>query len=67
GLALVALAWALLPGSTDPGDVPADLVWDFRIRSLGVSALLWAALGATYGALALRASASRDQRAAVTA
>ncbi|MFP5218667.1 MAG: CbtA family protein [Actinomycetes bacterium] len=67
GLAVVALAWVLLPGSSDPGDVPAALVWDFRIRSLGVSALLWAALGATYGALALRAAGSREQRTAVAA
>ena len=65
GLAVVALAWALLPGSSDPGDVPADLVWDFRIRSLGVSALLWSTLGATYGALALRAAPSREPRSPV--
>lgn len=67
GLALVALAWALLPGSSDPGEVPADLVWDFRIRSLGVSALMWAALGATYGALALRVAGADRSRPAVAA
>lgn len=65
GLVLVALAWLLLPGSSDPGDVPADLVWDFRVRSLGVSALMWSALGATYGALALRASSARPERSPV--
>jgi hypothetical protein len=61
GLAVVALAWALLPGHGGEADVPPELLWDFRIRSLGISALLWAALGATYGALTLRRSA-RERR-----
>jgi predicted cobalt transporter CbtA len=60
GLALVTVCWALLPGSADPAEVPADLVWDFRIRSLGVTSLLWLTLGVTYGALALR-QAGRDR------
>lgn len=67
GLGLVALAWTLLPGSTDPGDVPADLVWEFRIRSLGVSALLWSTLGAVYGALTLRVAHATERRTTVTA
>lgn len=61
GLALVATCWAVLPADDDPVEVPATLLWDFRIRSLGVSALLWAALGATYGALSLRQQA-REHR-----
>ena len=60
GLTLVAICWAVLPDYEDPIDVPATLLWDFRIRSLAVTTLLWAALGATYGALALRQQA-RDQ------
>lgn len=67
GLGVVALGWALLPAAADPGDVPADLVWDFRIRSLGVSALLWAALAAAYGLLAVRAARPAGQPAAVAA
>lgn len=67
GLGLVALAWALLPGSTDASDVPADLVWEFRIRSLGLSALLWTALGAVYGALTLRVTHDAERRATVAA
>lgn len=61
GLTLVALCWAVLPSSQDPVDVPATLLWDFRIRSLAVTTLLWGALGATYGALALRQQA-REHR-----
>lgn len=64
GLAVVSLCWAVLPGASDPAAVPATLLWDFRIRSLGVTALLWAALGATYGALALRQQA-REHRPSV--
>lgn len=53
-LAVVALGYALLPGSGDAVEVPATLVWDFRIRSLGVLALLYASLGAIFGLLAGR-------------
>lgn len=46
GLLLVAM-----PGSPDVIDpaVPAQLVWDFRLRSLGGLALLWAATGLGLG------------------
>lgn len=53
-LAAVALCWVVLPDAGDPAEVPATLLWDFRIRSLGIITLLWATLGAVYGALALR-------------
>jgi predicted cobalt transporter CbtA len=41
------LLLVLLPSSPDAIDpaVPAQLVWDFRIRSLGGLALLWASIG----------------------
>lgn len=41
----------VLPGTPDEIDprVPAGLVWDFRIRSLGGLALLWAGLGVGVG------------------
>lgn len=41
----------VLPGSPDTIDpaVPAQLVWDFRLRSLGGLALLWAAIGIGLG------------------
>lgn len=46
GLVLVAL-----PNSPDAIDkaVPAQLVWDFRVRSLGGLALLWATIGLGLG------------------
>jgi predicted cobalt transporter CbtA len=45
------LLLALMPASPDVIDpaVPAQLVWDFRIRSLGGLALLWATIGAVLG------------------
>jgi hypothetical protein len=69
-VAVVALGYALLPSSGDAVDVPATLVWDFRIRSLGVLALLYAALGAGFGLLserAARAPRRTDDREAVSA
>lgn len=61
-LVAVAIGYARLPSSGDPVDVPAALVWDFRIRSLGALVLLWALLGALFGLLAERA----ERRAVAT-
>jgi hypothetical protein len=69
-LAVVAVAYALLPDSGDRVEAPASLVWDFRIRSLGALALLWALLGAAFGLLAERAdrgAAAVPRRAEVVA
>ncbi|SDY49931.1 Uncharacterized membrane protein, predicted cobalt tansporter CbtA [Modestobacter sp. DSM 44400] len=51
GVALVALIVLLLPDSPDaiPADVPAAVVWDFRLASLGQLAVLWASLGLAGG------------------
>jgi predicted cobalt transporter CbtA len=56
GLYVVAGAAALvaMPASPDLLDVPATLVWRFRIASLGGSLLLWAVLGWVLGSLAQR-------------
>lgn len=45
----LALLW-VLPANNDeiPGDV-AGLLWDFRVRSLAASAVLWGVLGAAFG------------------
>lgn len=53
GAVLVAALLVLLPSSPDtvPGDVPADVVWDFRLASLGQLAVLWTTLALTAGAL----------------
>jgi predicted cobalt transporter CbtA len=37
------------------GHAPADLVWDFRLSSLGTQAVLWAGIGCTFGLLGERA------------
>jgi hypothetical protein len=53
GLAVlvVAIGYALLPDNTDPVNAPAALVWEFRIRSLGLLVLLYTGLGAVFAAL----------------
>ena len=55
GALLVTAGYLLLPDSGDAVDLPASVVWDFRIRSLGVLALLYACLGAVFGLLTERA------------
>lgn len=56
--ALVAfgLLLALMPASPDQIDpaVPAALVWDFRLRSLGGLALVWTGFGLLFGLLLTR-------------
>lgn len=64
-VAVVALGWALLPSSGDAVNAPADLVWDFRVRSLGVLLVLYVSLGAVFGALTLRAERRAGGRPAV--
>lgn len=59
--ALVALVVVLFPDSPDrvPADVPAAVVWDFRLASLGQVTVLWAGLGLIGGALVDRLSRLR--------
>ncbi len=51
GAVLLALVLGLLPGNPDtiPADVPAAVVWDFRIASLAQLAVLWTTLGLVGG------------------
>jgi predicted cobalt transporter CbtA len=53
---LVTVALWLLPATPDtvPADVPAALVWDFRIASLAQLALMWAVLATVFGMLRAR-------------
>jgi hypothetical protein len=51
---VTAVGFALLPDIVDPVNAPAMLVYDFRVRSLGLLAMLYASLGAMFGALTLR-------------
>ncbi|MGW2564560.1 CbtA family protein [Streptomyces sp. NPDC001514] len=53
--AVLAVAVAFLPaGDALPEEFPATVLWEFRLASLGVQALLWAALGLILGHLAER-------------
>jgi predicted cobalt transporter CbtA len=57
GLAVVVplgVICALLPPFSDPIQVPANLLWRFRIASLGGNLLLWAVLTVAFGAAAVR-------------
>ncbi|MEU3187126.1 CbtA family protein [Streptomyces sp. NPDC006923] len=53
---VVAVACLVLPANTDAvqPSFPAALLWEFRLASLGVQALLWTAFGLIFGALAER-------------
>jgi predicted cobalt transporter CbtA len=54
----VGIVFVVLPATPDAIDpaVPAELVWDFRIRSLGGLAVLWGGLGLGLGWLLDRAA-----------
>ena len=45
---------AALPPYSDPIDFPANLLWRFRIATLGGNLLLWSVLAVTFGAAAVR-------------
>jgi hypothetical protein len=48
--ATVTVAYVVLPGVHEvPRGYPADLLWSFRLSSLGVQLVLWSSLGALFG------------------
>ena len=54
-LAVVVAAMLILPPVNEvPADFSATTLWNFRLASLGIEAVLWAALGLTFGFLAER-------------
>lgn len=55
----------LMPGAGGAGEAPTDLVWGFRLSSLGTQAVLWAGIGCVFGLLGERAEARK--RRGVTA
>jgi hypothetical protein len=55
--ATLVAEFVALPANTDPIRVPPDLLWDFRLRSVGVQILLWLVIGATFGLLTQAAAA----------
>jgi len=65
-----ALAFVVTPSSPDTiaSDMGAQIVWDFRIASLGQLATMWGVLGMVFGLLVSRTSAASPQaREAVSA
>lgn len=59
GLGLVTVLIGLLvglPATTDPGEFPAGLLWNFRLSSLGTQLVLWVGLAALFGLLCERAN-----------
>jgi predicted tellurium resistance membrane protein TerC len=63
---LVAAAELILPAVHEtPAGFPADVLWHFRVASLGINATLWAVIGLGFGAAAERliASPARGRRA----
>ena len=55
--AAVTVAWLVFPANPDAIEVPANLIWHFRIQSLGGNAILWVVAGTVFGFLADRATA----------
>jgi predicted cobalt transporter CbtA len=55
-------AFALLPANTDPIEIPAALLWEFRLASIATQLLLWAGIAVGFGWSAHRAQ-SRNRPA----
>lgn len=54
-VAVIQAAMLVLPPVNEvPAGFPATTLWDFRLASLGVEAVLWTTLGLAFGALADR-------------
>ena len=52
---VIAVMQRLLPPINEvPNDFPATVLWNFRVASIGMQALLWAVIGLGFGALAKR-------------
>jgi hypothetical protein len=61
-LVIVAAAALVLPGVDEvPKDFPADVLWGFRLSTLGIQTIMWAVTGLVFGALAERALAGPPQ------
>ena len=59
-IAIIAVAMIALPVVNEvPEHFPADLLWKFRIASLGMHAVLWTTIGVAFGALTERSFARR--------
>ncbi len=60
-VAVVAVAQLILPAVHEtPNGFPADVLWRFRVASLGINLVLWTAIGLGFGWLAERVLAARS-------
>lgn len=67
-VAAVAVAMVALPaGDNTPKGFPATDLWEFRLASLGVEAVLWAGFGLLFGYLAERVLEPQQARGKVSA
>jgi hypothetical protein len=60
----VGVAYVLWPSNPDAIEVPAKLIWRFRLAAIGGAAALWAVLAVTFGWACLRAQTPRPVAAA---
>lgn len=59
-VAVVVVAELILPGVHEtPKGFPADVLWRFRVASLGINATLWTTIGLGFGVAAERLLAAR--------
>lgn len=58
-VAVIGAAYALWPANPDPVEVPATLIWRFRLASLGGAAALWSVLSVVFGWACLRSGRLR--------
>jgi predicted cobalt transporter CbtA len=61
-VALVTTGLLALPPNPDPVAVPATLLWQFRLATVGGALALWAVLGTVFGWLQVRTSAAAPAR-----
>jgi hypothetical protein len=67
-IAVMAVAMVFLPAVNEtPKAFPATALWQFRLASVGIQALLWASFGVFFGFLAEQALSPRTVRSAQTA
>ena len=65
-LVVITIAMLILPSVGEvPADFPATALWNFRLTSLGIEAILWTALGLVFGALAERQLVAKSSRSFV--
>ncbi|HML08245.1 MAG TPA: CbtA family protein [Xanthobacteraceae bacterium] len=63
-IVLIAIAALLLPTVSEvPDQFPADVLWKFRIASIGAQLIMWGTLGLLFGALTQRAAVHGGLRA----